>query len=262
MEVTEIIQRTYNVKSFRFATKGEVNFLAGQFFFVTIKIEGKEATKPFSISNSPTEKGYIEFTKKLTGSDFSQALNTLKIGDWARLRLAYGQFTPLQVRPKGAPVVCDDLLVTGQAPKEICTKGGAGEYSKIAFLSGGIGITPIRSICKFATDKKVATNITLLYSNNTPEDIVFKEEFEEMERINKNLKVVHTISWPDSSRSWRGRTGRIDAGMIKEEIPDYLERVFYICGPPGMVEAMKEILIRDLKLNLPRIKTENFTGYE
>lgn len=61
--------------------------------FITIKIEGKEKQKHFTISSSPTEKDFIEFTKKLTGYEFSNALNTLKEGDWARIRAPFGNFT-------------------------------------------------------------------------------------------------------------------------------------------------------------------------
>ncbi len=239
-EVKAVIKRTENVKSFRFALKGEINFLPGQFFFVTIKIDGEEATKHFSFSNSPTEAGYIEFTKRLTGSEFSNALEKLKTGDWARLRLAYGQFTPLSL--------------SGRESQD--------EYPKFAFLAGGIGITPVRSICKFATDRRMAVDIILLYSSNTPKDIVFKDDFNEIQAANKKLKVVETITLPDESRSWAGRTGRIDKKMIEEEIPDYRQRLFYISGPPAMVEAMKEILTSELKLTDEKIKTENFTGYK
>lgn len=230
-KVIEIIKRTDNVKSFRFLLRDKVDFLPGQFFFVTIKIEGRGETKHFSFSNSPTEDSYVEFTKKLTESEYSKALDRLKIGDWARLRLPYGRFT------------------------------FQGEYPKVAFLSGGIGITPIRSICKFAADKRLPAKIVLLYSNNSPGDIVFRKDFEEMERLNKNLKVIHTITLPDTSDFWPGRRGRIDSQMIKEEIPDFSQYSFFICGPPGMVEAMKEILKHDLEVDSERIKTESFSGY-
>ena len=49
--------------------------------------------------------------------------------------------------------------------------------------------------------------------------------------------------------------------VTKEVMPDFLERIFYICGPPRMVDGMKDILKN--KLNLPEnmIKIENFAGY-
>ncbi|MCX7661246.1 MAG: FAD-binding oxidoreductase, partial [Candidatus Omnitrophica bacterium] len=77
-EVLEIINRTYNVKSFRVKPKEFMNFKAGQFMQVILK-EEPEYTRYLSISNSPTERGYLEFTKKLTESKFSKALEELKV---------------------------------------------------------------------------------------------------------------------------------------------------------------------------------------
>lgn len=231
-EVLDIVQRTHNVKSFRFKIKEDVDFKPGQFFFVTIKIDGVERTKHFSFSNSPTEKGYVEFTKRITDSEFSKALNRLKIGDWARLKMPYGSFT------------------------------FEGEYEKIAFLSGGIGITPIRSICKFATDSMLPTDMVLLYGNNREEDIIFRQDLDNMQSVNKNLSIVYTLTSSDIDRKiWKGRTGYIDDTMIKEEMPDYTERIFYICGPPRMVESLINILRNKLGVQQDKIKIENFSGY-
>ena len=55
--------------------------------------------------------------------------------------------------------------------------------------------------------------------------------------------------------------GRVNAEVIKKEIPDYLERSFLLCGPPSMVEAMKGLLTKDLALAADKIITENFQGY-
>ena len=230
--VIEVIPRTHEVKSFRFGIKEGVKFKAGQFFSVSIKVEGLEAAKYFSFSNSPTEPGYAEFTKRITGSPFSQALDRLKIGDPALLKMPYGSFT------------------------------FEGEYKKIAFLSGGIGITPIRSMCKFATDKRLPADIVLLYGNNTEEDIVFRQDLDEMRSLNKNFRVVYTLTSPVIDRQkWSGRTGYIDDKMIKEEITDYIDRVFYICGPSKMVETLKDILKNRVGIPEDRVKRENFAGY-
>lgn len=231
-EVLNIIQRTHNVKSFRFRIKEDVDFKPGQFFFVTLKIDETERTKHFSFSNSPTEKGYVEFTKRITDSEFSKALNRLNIGDWTRLKMPYGSFT------------------------------FEGEYEKIAFLSGGIGITPIRSICKFATDSMLPTDMVLLYGNNREEDIIFRQDLDNMQSVNKNLRIVYTLTSSDIDRKiWKGRTGYIDDTMIKEEMPDYTERIFYICGPPRMVESLINILRNKLGVQQDKIRIENFSGY-
>ena len=231
-EVIEVVDRAPGVKSFRFRPDERLEFKPGQFFFVGIMIDGAERTKHFSFSNSPTEKDYIEFTKRLTGSDFSNALSALKPGDWAKIKAPMGNFTY-----NGIP-------------------------EKIVFLSGGIGITPIRSICKFITDKSIGSDIVLLYGNNTEADIIFKQDLDKIARVNENLKIVYTLTSPAINKdNWQGRRGYIDKAMIAEELPDYNERTFYICGPPAMVSALKEILNKDLEIPGEKIVTENFTGY-
>jgi ferredoxin-NADP reductase len=227
--VKEIIPRTYNVTSFRFPRPAELDYKPGQFFFVALKAaDGKELSKHFSFSSSPTEKTHIEFTKKLSDSDFSAVLKGLKKGDWARIDAPYGKFT------------------------------FEGEYEKIGFLGGGIGITPFIGMCRYCNDMGLDTKITLLYGNRTESDIAFRKELEAMAAQNENLKVVFTLNEADSG--WKGATGFITADMIKKEIPDYKDTVFYTCGPPAMVEIMGK-LIAQLGLPDTQLKREYFTGY-
>jgi len=231
-EIVDVIKRAPGVKSFRFGVKEDIDFKPGQFFFVGIKIDGAERTKHFSFSNSPTEKSYVEFTKRITKSAFSRALDGFKKGDRAKLKMPYGSFTL------------------------------EGEYEKIAFLSGGIGITPIRSMCKFATDKNLKADIAVIYGNNREEDIIFRKDLDGLQTVNKKLRIVYTLTAPGIDKTiWRGKTGYIDEAMIKEEIPDYAERIFYLCGPPTMVGSLKVILRDKLSVSESKIKTENFTGY-
>ena len=226
--VKEIIPRTYNVTSFRFPRPATLNYKPGQYLFVTIKSGGKNLGKTFSLSSSPTEKEHIEFTKKLTDSEFSNTLRTLKVGDWAMIDAPHGTFT------------------------------FEGENENIALLGGGIGITPFRSICKYCTDMRVTSKITLLYGNRSENEIVFKKELEEMEKKNKNLKVVFVLN--EASSTWKGATGVIDAEMVKKTVPDYKKTVFYVCGPPPMVQAM-ERLIENLGLPKTQLRLEAFIGH-
>lgn len=227
-KIKEIIQRTPNVKSFRLEVEEGIDFKAGQFLCAHLLTE-KECKRYLSISSSPTEKGYIEFTKKITQSDFSKILNTLKPGDSLKIQYPFGKFT------------LDD------------------QRAKIAFLSGGIGITPIRSICKYAVDKNLITDIILIYANRSIKDIVFKEDFDLMQKQYPKLKVAHVLCEP--APGFKCTVGLINAQIIKNEIPDYAERKFYICGPPAMVEAMKKIVTDELVLPTVNIITENFQGY-
>ena len=78
LEVTEVIQQTATVKSFCLAVSGDHSFRPGQYLILTINHQGATISKPLSISSSPTERGLIEFTKRITDSPFSQYLNNLE----------------------------------------------------------------------------------------------------------------------------------------------------------------------------------------
>jgi ferredoxin-NADP reductase len=226
-KLVEIVERTHDVKSFRFSRPSSFEYKAGQFMFVTLPAENDKLKKHFTISSSPTERDFIELTKKLTGSSYSVALDSLQLNEKVKIDAPYGIFT------------FDEKI------------------ERMAMLSGGIGITPLRSICRYASDLHLGTSIVLLYGNNTVEDIVYRKELERLQE-SSNLKVVHTIAKP--SGSWEGYTGYITAEMIEKEIPDYDSRAFYTCGPPAMVNTMKSLL-QELNVAAKQIKTENFTGY-
>ncbi len=226
--VKQIIPRTHNVTSYRFPRPEGLKYKAGQFLFITIKSGQRDFSKHFSFSSSPTDRQHVEFTKKFTESEFSTALKQLKLGDWARIDAPYGRFT------------------------------FEGEHPKIGMLAGGIGITPLVSICKYCTDTHSKTRIMLLYGCRTENDIAFKQELQHMQSQNRNLRVLFILSEPDTN--WGGHTGVITAGMLKQEIPDYKETVFYTCGPPPMVEVMEKI-VESLGLSKTQLKREYFSGY-
>jgi ferredoxin-NADP reductase/rubredoxin len=226
--VLDVIRRTPSVKSFRLAAAGRASFKPGQYLSITLE-NWPDLTRCLSISSSPTEEGYLEVTKRITQSEFSQTLDRVEPGYEVSITYPMGTFT------------------------------FEGEVDKIALLSGGIGITPLRSICKYVVDRQLDTSVCLLYANRSPEEIVFKSEFDAMENMGRRLKVVYAVSRFDEA--WTGRRGRIDAALIREELPDYQERCFFTCGPPQMVEAMGAILRSELRLPEAQIRTENFDGY-
>ncbi|WP_340819512.1 FAD-binding oxidoreductase [Methanolobus sp. WCC4] len=226
--VTEIIKRAYNVKSFRFRRPEAFDFKAGQYITVTLEDNGKKTGKPFTLSSSPTEKEHIEFTKKLTGHEYSNLLDAMEVGDPAHISGPFGKMT------------------------------FEGEYEKIALLSGGIGITPMISICKYATDLKLSTDIMLMCSDRTEQDMIFVEELEAMKKENPKLTVFNTLT--KASDNWAGCRGRICESMVMEELPDYAERVFYVCGPPPMVDSMLEMLHK-MKIPDSMIHKESLIGY-
>lgn len=224
--VIEIIQRTPDVKSVRFEKPRGFSYLAGQYVVLILGGSSDPMKKPFTLSSSPTE-GFLEITKKLTGHPFSNALAALNPGDKVSINGPYGDFTFLE------------------------------EYKNIGMLSGGIGITPLRSMIKYLVDKKLNTSIILLYSNRSENDIAFKEELEDSQKQNPNIKIIDTITRPGPD--WKGVTGRINAEMIKKYIPDYRERTFFTCGPSIMVDSMVSLL-QELEIPEKQIKREIFPG--
>lgn len=227
----ERIKRTPTIDSFRFIPVEKIDFIPGQFseiIFDENKRSNKELNKYLSFSSSPA-KNYIEVTKRLSNSQFSQKLQGLTPGDEVLFK------TPL-----GNCVFKNN-------------------YKKIGFLIGGIGITPVISIIGYIIDNNLNTDICLAYSNRTEEDIAFKKELDYWQKINKNIKVYYLVSDcrpKDSSCVF----GRIDLDFLKSGYCDSKDRIFFIFGPPKMVEAMGGLCL-EIGCNKENIKTENFIGY-
>lgn len=226
--VKQILPRVNEVASFRFPRPAELDYKPGQYMLVTVKSGDKELMHPFSFSSSPTEKDFIEFTKKFTASEYSTTLKAFKPGDWARIDAPYGMFTFM------------------------------GEHQKIVLIAGGIGITPFLSICKYCTDIHLKTDIVLLYGCRNESEIVFKQELEKIAAQNPNLKVIFVLN--EAGSKWKGKVGFITADLLKNEVPDFKDRVFYACGPPVMVTAMGKV-IADLGLPSTQLKFESLAGH-
>lgn len=230
LKLTDILTHAPDIKSFRFALDKDVPYKPGQYMVLTLPFSGQPVSKAFSLSSSPTEKGFIQFTKKLSNSAFSRELQSLKIGQTCQVRFPLGHF-----------------IFEGQFPK-------------VAFLIGGIGITPVRSIFKYAADTALDSNLVLLYSSRTPDYLIFREELTALQKTHSNLNVIYTLT--DCYEEIEGcRKGYIDEDMVRREIPDFAERVFYSCGPPAMVSAMRRMLSRKLSVLEDHIVTEDFLGY-
>jgi glycine betaine catabolism B len=173
--------------------KTSLNYTAGQFAFFDIGgvyNDPKGPIRHFTISSSPTEK-FIMFSTRIRDSPYKKRLSTLEEGAKVKVRGPEGEFVLHQ------------------------------EYSKAAvFLSGGIGVTPFRSMIKYATDKQLPLKITMFDSNRNRDSILFKNEFDDWANKNKNLKIIYTVSddeqeQPSSTANdWKGEHGRIDKAMI------------------------------------------------
>lgn len=131
---------------------------------------------------------------------------------------------------------------------------------KLVFVAGGIGITPFRSIIKYLVDTGEKRDIVLLYSNKCGVDIAYQDVFSDAAK-KMGLKTVCTLTDVASvSPTWKGKIGYVDATMMKEIVPDFKERYFYLSGPHAMVTAFEKTL-RQLGIAKSRIKKDYFPGF-
>jgi ferredoxin-NADP reductase/nitrite reductase/ring-hydroxylating ferredoxin subunit len=219
-----------------------LNHTAGQFAFFDIGgvyNDPKGPIRHFTISSSPTEN-FIMFSTRIRDSPYKKRLSILEKGAKVKVRGPEGEFVLHQ------------------------------DYSKPAvFLSGGIGVTPFRSMLRYATDQQLPLKITMFDSNRNRDSILFKKDFDEWANKNKNLKIIYTISEDEQQQSsstandWKGEHGRIDKAMILKYLDTNIlnNSIFYICGPPSMLKAMQSLLQDNLEIPRERIKVEEFTGY-
>ena len=244
VEDTDVMSFKFSKQNDQLENKMLLDYTAGQFAFFDIGEvynDPKGPIRHFTISSSPTED-FIMFSTRIRDSPYKKRLSTLEEGTKVKVRGPEGQFVLHQ------------------------------DYSKPAvFLSGGIGVTPFRSMIKYATDKQLPTRITMFDSNRNRSNILFKKEFDDWAGINKNLKIIYIISEDEqhepslsTTNDWKGEYGRINKSMILKYLDTNVlnNSIFYICGPPGMLKAMQALLQED-DLNIPkeRIKVEEFTGY-
>jgi glycine betaine catabolism B len=227
----ERVRRADGIESFRFAPGERIEFAAGQFLqvmFDPAREDNKDLNKYLSFSCSPC-RPYIEVTKRLSDSVFSRRLRELRMGDEVLFRAPLG-----------------NCVFTEQ-------------YKKIVFLIGGIGITPVISIIEYIIDKKLDTDAVLFYSNRTDEDIAFQKELEHWRTVDNRLRVIFTVT-DCQPKDTRCIFGFIDRRLLQQQLTDYAERVFFIFGPPKMVEAMTALCL-EIGCNKENIKTESFIGY-
>ncbi len=207
--ITEIIQETRLISSFRLKPANHLAYQPGQWMYVTLSQNLKHH---FTISSSPTED-FLQFTTIYREeSEYKKVLFSLRVGDVVDINGPFGSF----------------VLDPAEAGPHL-------------FIAGGIGITPFRSMIKYEVDKKLNLPIKLIYSVKTKLDAAFVDQAPAI--------VVETA-----------KEGRLDEKKIRQLVPDFAVRTWWLCGPPVMVEAFVGLA---QKMDLPpeKIKSEEFTGY-
>lgn len=128
---------------------------------------------------------------------------------------------------------------------------------KLAFIAGGIGITPFRSMVEDMLNRGDARPVVMLYGTNFATEIAYANLFAEAEQV-FGLRTVYAVA-REATQGPDVYQGFIDEAMIRQEIADFSERVFYISGPHAMVTQVQRIL-RQLGVPRTHIKVDFFPG--
>lgn len=175
----------------------------------------------FSFSSAPYED-HLCMTTRMRDTPFKRAARKVPVGTMVKLLALWGDFT--LHRNEAVPAV---------------------------FVTGGIGITPVRSIVAQATHDRTGHHITLIYANRTPALAAYTQDFEAFARENRHFTFVPVYT---------STAGHVNAAMIKASVADIAGSRFYLSGPEGMVKAMRALLI-DVGADEDNIRGEEFEGY-
>lgn len=192
-----------------------MDFLTGQ--FITVYWPHKQKYKrAYSLSSSALDRGHFEITVKRDGKMGTSLVDWAEEGDSLWVIEPTGKFLPV-LDPPDKHLIC---------------------------IAGGSGVTPFRGFVREATRLKLATKITVLYSVRTTQDVIFDEEFRELEKENPNFEFLVTCTRLAENDPWKGRRGRIDPAWVKEQVGDLENTIFYACGPNALVDFATS-LVRD-----------------
>jgi ferredoxin-NADP reductase len=221
--------------AFRFAKPADWSYRAGQFVDITLidppETDAEGNTRGFSISSAPSEN-VIMITTRLRDTAFKRVLQQVPLGSLVKVE---GPFGDLRLHHAARPAV---------------------------LLAGGIGITPFRSIVVETIGAgSLPYRVVLFHANRRPEDAAFADEFRTLERTDPNLTFVPTMTaMADSTQTWDGERGHIDAAMLRRHLAGVVDPIFYVAGPAGMVQALRTMLVAS-GVDEDDIRTEEFTGY-
>ena len=115
------------------------------------------------------------------------------------------------------------------------------------FIAGGAGVTPFICIFRNLQFKNEIRANKLIFANKTREDIILKTEFEKL--LGENF--INILS-DDQSDTYEH--GLIDEDFLKANIAGF-DQQFYLCGPPPMMDAVKQQLV-NLGVSEKAITTE------
>lgn len=203
--VTDIRIDTPDVKTFRVVgLDGNKLFehMPGQCAMLSIPGVGEAM---FSITSSPTNKEFMEFSIKKCGC-LTTWLHMMEPGQQVTVRGPYGNAFPVETALKGK-----DLL----------------------FIAGGIGLAPLRSVINYVRDKRDQYgSVQIIYGSRSKADLVDYQEIINEWMTDTGVEVNLTIDREEEG--WDGHVGFVP-NFVKELNPD-LNKTVLLCGPPIMIK--------------------------
>jgi len=209
----------------------KVGMPVGQHILLAADIDDQLVLRPYSPTkpiNLDEDKGILELVVKIyfanvhpmfpQGGLMTQHLDKLKIGDTVKIKGPTGH-----------------VLYHGKGHFTI--NGNPMKVKQVSMVAGGTGITPMyQLISSIVQDPGDQTQISLIFSNKTVDDILLRKELDEFAKQYKNLKIWYTVS-RGAPENWKYDVGRVNVHMFKEHLfPPSYDSVVFLCGPPAMVE--------------------------
>jgi len=228
--VAETIDETPRAATLVLDVPGWPGHRAGQHADVRLTAEdGYQASRSYSIASAPGELPAITVERLPDGEVSPYLVDSAEVGDRLELR-----------GPVGGYFVWEEA------------QGGP-----LLLVAGGSGIVPLMSMLRHRAAVGSDVPTRLLYSSRTLEDVIYRDELDELASQDDTLEVVHTLTRGQPT-NWRGHAGRVDDALLEEVAwsPEEMSLV-YVCGPTGFVEAVASGLVR-LGHDPGRIRTERF----
>jgi predicted ferric reductase len=123
------------------------------------------------------------------------------------------------------------------------------------FIGGGVGITPLVSMCQTLIDREDARPITLFFAASKESDLAFRSTLDDLS-THGNIKIVYVVD--QASGQWKGERGFISREVLQRHLPKQYHRFqFFICGPPRLMNAMEKVL-PELGVPPGQVHTERF----
>ena len=203
--VTEIRKDTPDVKTFRVVTpdgKKAFEHKPGQCAMLSVPGVGEGM---FSITSSPTQEEYMEFSIKKCGC-LTSWLHAIEPGQMITIRGPYGNGFPVDTELKG---------------------------NNLLFIAGGIGLAPLRSVINYVLDNRADYGtVDILYGSRSADDLVQLKEIQEVWMKAEGVNVYLTID--REQEGWDGHVGFVPSYL--KEIGFDTNKTALVCGPPIMIK--------------------------